>query len=86
MASTSAIRTVIRRTTAQTSSKLAKRSYATPAAYKGEEPDPQLNGYPQLPNVSRQYLPPKGWWDTQMRRNFEDTVRCLPTEFITCST
>ncbi len=39
-----------------------------------KEPDPQLNGYPQLPNVSRQSLPPRGWWDSQMRRNRGDTV------------
>ena len=39
-----------------------------------KELDPQLNGYPQLPDVSRQRLPPKGWWDIQMRRNVGDTV------------
>jgi hypothetical protein len=39
-----------------------------------KELDPQLNGYPQLPNVSRQSLPPHGWWDFQMRRNRGDTV------------
>jgi hypothetical protein len=39
-----------------------------------KELDPQLNGYPQLPNVSRQSLPPSGWWDFQMRRNRGDTV------------
>ncbi|KAK2463438.1 hypothetical protein APHAL10511_004524 [Amanita phalloides] len=46
------------------------RSYASPA----EEPDPQLAGYPQLPWVSRQTLPPKGWQDEQMRRNFGETL------------
>ena len=40
-----------------------------------EEPDPQLNGYPQLPWQSRQDLPPLGWQDNLMRRNFGDTVR-----------
>ncbi|KAF8071833.1 hypothetical protein FPV67DRAFT_1667290 [Lyophyllum atratum] len=39
-----------------------------------EELDPQLNGYPQLPYVSRQTLPPKGWWDNQMRRNLGDPL------------
>ena len=47
------------------------RTYASPA----EEPDPQLAGYPQLPWVSRQTLPPRGWQDEQMRRNFGETVR-----------
>ena len=48
------------------------RSYSTPS----EEPDPQLNGYPQLPWQSRQNLPPLGWQDNLERRNFGDTV-CL---------
>ncbi|KAI0264474.1 Ndufb8, NADH dehydrogenase 19kDa subunit [Gloeopeniophorella convolvens] len=47
------------------------RTYATATA---KEVDPQLNGYPQLPNEFRQNLPPKGWWDIQMRRNFGDTM------------
>ncbi|PFH52924.1 hypothetical protein AMATHDRAFT_55791 [Amanita thiersii Skay4041] len=46
------------------------RSYASGV----EEPDPQLNGYPQLPWVSRQSLPPKGWNDDLMRRNYGDTL------------
>ncbi|KAF8638270.1 hypothetical protein AX17_002292 [Amanita inopinata Kibby_2008] len=46
------------------------RSYASSA----EEPDPQLNGYPQLPWVSRQTLPPRGWQDELMRRNLGDTL------------
>lgn len=48
------------------------RTYASQA----QEADPQLADYPRLPWVSRQRLPPKGWWDPQMRRNFGDTV-CL---------
>ena len=36
--------------------------------------DPQLNGYPQLPFVSRQHLPAQGWQDPLLRRNFGDTV------------
>ena len=47
------------------------RLYSTPS----EEPDPQLDGYPQLPWQSRQSLPPLGWQDNLMRRNFGDTVR-----------
>lgn len=54
------------------------RTYATPVAYHQQEVDPQLNGYPQLPNISRQRLPAKGWWDPQTRRNFGDTVRPAP--------
>ena len=51
------------------------RTYAAiPAAPQNHEPDPQLNGYPELPNISRLYLPAKGWWDVQQRRNFGDTV------------
>ncbi|KAI0322753.1 Ndufb8, NADH dehydrogenase 19kDa subunit [Amylostereum chailletii] len=50
------------------------RTYATPAVLAKKDVDPQLNGYPQLPDVSRQTLPPKGWWDMQMRRNIGDTL------------
>ena len=50
------------------------RHYAVPSTYSKEEPDPQLNGYPQLPWVSRQHLPAYGWQDPLMRRNFGDTV------------
>ncbi|THH07377.1 hypothetical protein EW145_g3429 [Phellinidium pouzarii] len=45
-----------------------QRLYSTPAK------DPQLGDYPQLPDVSRAVLPPTGWWDNQMRRNFGDTL------------
>ena len=47
------------------------RTYST---FNQKQVDPQLDGYPQLPNESRQSLPPHGWWDSQMRRNFGDTV------------
>lgn len=47
---------------------LAQRTYAT------NEKDPQLGDYPQFPPVHRALLPPKGWWDNQMRRNFGDIV------------
>lgn len=47
------------------------RQYATPP----KEPNPQLNGYPELPDVSHQYRPALGWQDKLLRRNFGDTVR-----------
>ncbi|KJA26402.1 hypothetical protein HYPSUDRAFT_36721 [Hypholoma sublateritium FD-334 SS-4] len=47
------------------------RSYAT---FPREEPDPQLNGYPELPSIPRQNLPPLGWTDNLTRRNFGDTL------------
>ncbi|RXK36922.1 hypothetical protein M231_05824 [Tremella mesenterica] len=40
----------------------------------GEEIDPQLNGYPQLPYVSLQSRSPFGWWDQQERKNFGEVV------------
>ncbi|KAI9461678.1 hypothetical protein BJY52DRAFT_1259525 [Lactarius psammicola] len=46
----------------------------TYSAFTQKEVDPQLNGYPQLPNESRQSLPAHGWWDNQMRRNYGDTM------------
>lgn len=49
---------------------VALRSYVSGA----QDIDPQLADYPRLPWTSRQALPPKGWWDPQMRRNFGDTV------------
>ena len=49
---------------------------ARPYASRAEEPD-QLTDYPKLPWVSRQTLPPRGWQDQQMRRNFGETVRIL---------
>ncbi|KAG9314985.1 Ndufb8, NADH dehydrogenase 19kDa subunit [Chiua virens] len=39
-----------------------------------QEKDPQLGDYPQLPWQSSQTLPPRGWWDQPMRRNFGDPV------------
>ncbi|KZT29751.1 hypothetical protein NEOLEDRAFT_1084521 [Neolentinus lepideus HHB14362 ss-1] len=59
----------------RTFSNVPARQHPVPATYKNPEmDDPQLNGYPRLPYVSRQYLPPKGWDDPQMRRNFGDTM------------
>ncbi|KAI0250243.1 Ndufb8, NADH dehydrogenase 19kDa subunit [Lactifluus subvellereus] len=46
----------------------------TYSAFTQKQVDPQLDGYPQLPNESRQSLPAHGWWDFQMRRNFGDTM------------
>ena len=56
---------------------VALRTYASQV----QEADPQLADYPRLPWVSRQRLPPKGWWDPQMRRNFGDAVCPLQTKF-----
>ncbi|KAI0065312.1 Ndufb8, NADH dehydrogenase 19kDa subunit [Artomyces pyxidatus] len=53
---------------------LLVRTYVTPVPYQKKELDPQLNGYPQLPDISRQTLPAKGWWDWQMRRNMGDIM------------
>lgn len=52
------------------------RAYATPVEYdpRPKEPDPQLNGYPELPWVNLQNRPPLGWWDVQGRRNFGETA------------
>ncbi|BEI86757.1 hypothetical protein CcaverHIS002_0701030 [Cutaneotrichosporon cavernicola] len=40
----------------------------------GVEVDPQLHGYPQLPEVSLQLREPFGWWDIQERKNFDEPV------------
>ncbi|WVQ81755.1 hypothetical protein IAT38_003880 [Cryptococcus sp. DSM 104549] len=40
----------------------------------GEEPDPQLNGYPQLPWEDAQTRQPFGWWDMQGRRNYGEIL------------
>ncbi|KLT43981.1 hypothetical protein CC85DRAFT_284023 [Cutaneotrichosporon oleaginosum] len=40
----------------------------------GVEVDPQLHGYPQLPEVSLQLREPFGWWDIQERKNFDEVV------------
>ncbi|TFK33244.1 hypothetical protein BDQ12DRAFT_707398 [Crucibulum laeve] len=53
------------------SATLSIRSYATPSS---QEPDPQLNGYPQLPWVSRQTRDPHGWQDPLLRRNFGEPL------------
>ncbi|GFZ43895.1 hypothetical protein JCM24511_01615 [Saitozyma sp. JCM 24511] len=49
-------------------------SETAPHARSGEEIDPQLNGYPQLPYVSLQTREPFGWWDQQERKNFGEVV------------
>jgi hypothetical protein len=55
------------------------RTYATPTTFKPQEKDPQLGDYPDLPWISNQELPARGWWDQQMRRNFGDPVSTLPS-------
>ena len=71
MSSLLLVRLGLRSTPFLPSSSLPLRSYS---ALTQKELDPQLNGYPQLPDTPRQSLPPRGWWDMQMRRNFGDTV------------
>lgn len=52
------------------------RNYATSVQLKPrEEIDPQLGDYPQLPPITNQLRPPRGWWDPQMRRDYGETVR-----------
>ena len=68
------LRRLAARSAARHRSLTPTRLYSTPA----EEPDPQLNGYPQLPWKTRQNLPPLGWHDNLTRRNFGDTVRLSP--------
>ncbi|KAG6334645.1 hypothetical protein ID866_4441 [Astraeus odoratus] len=50
------------------------RAASNAASSSNDDKDPQLAGYPELPWVSNQSLPPRGWWDQQMRRNFGDPV------------
>jgi len=53
------------------------RNYGSPVTgpLRGKDvDDPQMNGYPQLPFVSKQYRSAKGWDDPQMRRNFEEPL------------
>ncbi|KAK8864462.1 hypothetical protein IAR55_001711 [Kwoniella newhampshirensis] len=52
----------------------AETSYIPQNLAPGQEIDPQLNGYPQLPYVSIQKREPFGWWDQQERKNFGEVV------------
>jgi NADH dehydrogenase (ubiquinone) 1 beta subcomplex subunit 8 len=61
---------LVRRELARRARPSLVRRYATPV----KEPNPQLDGYPELPDVSAQYRPPLGWDDKLLRRNFGDTV------------
>ena len=47
------------------------------AASHHEEPDYDLANYPTIPERATQTLPPTGWDDVQMRRNFNDPVRFM---------
>ena len=58
------------------------RTYATPVEFKQPKIDPQLGDYPQLPPISAQRRPAKGWWNNQERRNFGETVS-LPPDYLT---
>jgi hypothetical protein len=53
------------------------RAYATPVEFKQPKNDPQLGDYPQIPAISVQRRPAKGWWNVQERRNFGETVGLL---------
>ncbi|KAK6910033.1 NADH dehydrogenase (ubiquinone) 1 beta subcomplex 8 [Kwoniella mangroviensis CBS 10435] len=53
---------------------VAETSYIPNRLTPGEEIDPQLNGYPQLPYVSIQAREPFGWWDRQERKNFGEVM------------
>ncbi|WWC70070.1 uncharacterized protein I206_104016 [Kwoniella pini CBS 10737] len=53
---------------------VAETSYIPQRLSPGEEIDPQLNGYPQLPNISNQQREPFGWWDRQERKNFGEVM------------
>jgi len=61
---------------------ISSRQYATPVKYDStntsitgpQEEDPQLGGYPQLPWLSNQLRPARGWWDQQGRRNFGEPL------------
>ncbi|KAH7884448.1 Ndufb8, NADH dehydrogenase 19kDa subunit [Phlebopus sp. FC_14] len=48
--------------------------WARAASTVSADRDPQLADYPDLPWVSNQNLPARGWWDQQMRRNFGDPI------------
>lgn len=48
------------------------RAYASDA---DEEPDYDLDNYPKVPDVSRQYQSATGWQDMLLRRNIGDPVR-----------
>ena len=50
------------------------RTYATPVEFKQPPKDPQLGDYPQIPPISVQRRPAKGWWNQQERRNFGEVV------------
>ncbi|KAJ7170761.1 hypothetical protein C8R43DRAFT_1120501 [Mycena crocata] len=61
---------LVRRQLVRRARPLLARGYATP----NEQPNPQYNGYPELPNTSAQYRSPLGWQDKLLRRNFGDTL------------
>lgn len=79
--------TAIRRVAASASSRRAAARVcpATRRSIATQEKDPQLGDYPQLPDRSRALLPPTGWWDNQMRRNFGEIVCFSSHEAMHCS-
>ncbi|KAG8778404.1 hypothetical protein FRB91_009229 [Serendipita sp. 411] len=52
----------------------ASQKHIEPTIGPGPFPDPQIGDYPQPEGVSNQMKDPKGWWDTQYRRNFGETL------------
>ncbi|KAF9267850.1 hypothetical protein L218DRAFT_984723 [Marasmius fiardii PR-910] len=50
-----------------------KNATSIPEGELNIEPE-VLTEYPDVPAINRQYLPPTGWEDNQMRRNFGDPV------------
>ncbi|EIW84326.1 hypothetical protein CONPUDRAFT_50068 [Coniophora puteana RWD-64-598 SS2] len=69
------------RSTSRASNSLRASSRAfhePPKVYRAQEKDPQLGDYPDLPWVSNQQRSPYGWWDPQMRRNFNEPASPSP--------
>ena len=60
----------------QTASAVRTLKTLTPIVPEAPSKDPQLQGYPDMPYVSKQRRTPYAQYDDpQMRRNFEETVR-----------
>ncbi|ESK94712.1 nadh dehydrogenase 1 beta subcomplex [Moniliophthora roreri MCA 2997] len=68
---------ILRASRLATRSLVARRYASTgPAAFSKDlntDPEP-LTEYPDVQAINRQYLPPLGWQDQQLRRNFGDSL------------
>ena len=74
------INAVARRRIAQTNVSRVVRTYVSrpSSATTGDEPDPQLGGYPQfVPQKAQERNPYSKYWDQQGRTNFGETVGVL---------